>query len=250
MVTASNAETGDYFGYAIALSADGTTLAVGAYLEDDAAQGITSVTYTTVNNGAADSGAVYLFTSSSWTQQAYIKASNTAAGDYFGRSVSLSQDGSVLAVGATVQGGTGGAVYLFSDNGGWQEDTYFKAANTGSGDQFGISVSLSADGSVLAVGAHGEDSSAVGINGDDTINTETTAGAAYLFNNSSGSWVQQAYIKAPNTNLGDYFSWPLALASDGNMLAVGAYKEKSNATGINGDQTDNSASSAGAVYLY
>jgi hypothetical protein len=249
MVTASNAETGDYFGYAIALSADGTTLAVGAYLEDDAAQGITSGTYTTVNNGAADSGAVYLFTSSSWTQQAYIKASNSAAGDYFGRSVSLSQDGSVLAVGSTEQGGTG-VVYLFSNSSGWQEDTYFSAANTGSDDKFGISVSLSADGSVLAVGAPGERSSATGINGDDSIDTEIAAGAAYLFNGSGSSWTQQAYIKAPNTDAGEYFSWPLALASDGNMLAVGAYNENSNATGINGDQTDNSAYGAGAVYLY
>lgn len=250
IVTASNAETDDYFGYAIALSADGSTLAVGAFQEDDVAQGITAGTYTTVNNGAVDSGAVYLFTSGSgWTQQAYIKATNSAAGDYFGRSVSLSQDGSTLAVGATVQGGTG-SVYLFSDNSGWQEDTYFSAANTGSGDQFGISVSLSADGSMLAVGAHGEDSSAKGMNGDDTIDTETTAGAAYLFSDSSGSWVQQAYVKAPNTDAVDYFGWSLTLASDGSMLAVGAFDEDSNAIGINGDQTDNSASTVGAVYLY
>jgi hypothetical protein len=252
IVTASNADTGDYFGYAIALSADGSTLAVGAYLEDDVAKGITSGTYTTVNNGATDSGAVYLFTSGSgWMQQAYIKASNAAAGDYFGRSVSLSQDGSVLAVGANMQGGTGaGAVYLFSNSSGWQQDTWFRATNTGIGDQFGISISLSGDGSVLAVGAHVESSNAIGINGDGTDDSAVVSGAAYLFSNSSGSWAQRAYIKAPNTDAVDYFGIAIALASDGSMLAVGAEQEKSNATGINGDQTDNSASYAGAVYLY
>lgn len=245
-ITASNAEANDNFGYAIALSADGSTLAVGAYQEDGSATVINGAD----NNSATDSGAVYLFTSGSgWAQDAYIKASNTAAGDHFGRSVALSQDGSILAAGSTVQGGAG-AVYLFSNSGGWQEDTYFSASNTGSGDQFGISVSLSADGSVLAVGAHGEDSSATGINGDGADDSASVSGAAYIFSNGSGSWTQRAYIKAPNAETPDRFGMAIALESDGSMLAVGAEDEKSNATGINGDQTDNSAGFAGAVYLY
>jgi hypothetical protein len=42
----------------------------------------------------------------------------------------------------------------------------------------------------------------------------------------------------------------VSLAADGNTLAVGAYGEGSNATGIDGNQADNSAIQSGAVYLY
>jgi hypothetical protein len=49
--------------------------------------------------------------------------------------------------------------------------------------------------------------------------------------------------------LGGY-PFTLKLGGDGNTLAVGANLEASNATGIDGDQTDNSMTNAGAVYLY
>jgi hypothetical protein len=62
-------------------------------------------------------------------------------------------------------------------------------------------------------------------------------------------WSQRAYVKAPNTYEIDHFL-PAALSGDGNTLAVGAAGEDSSATGIGGNQADNSASYAGAVYLY
>lgn len=64
------------------------------------------------------------------------------------------------------------------------------------------------------------------------------------------TWAQQAYVKASNTGAGDFFGYALSLSSDGSTLVVGAYGEASNARGIGGDQADNSAASAGAVYLY
>src|SRR5690606_19867542 len=63
-------------------------------------------------------------------------------------------------------------------------------------------------------------------------------------------WSQQAYIKASNTDAGDWFGFGVALSGDGNTLAVSANSEDSNATGIDGDQADNSAPDAGAVYVF
>ena len=61
---------------------------------------------------------------------------------------------------------------------------------------------------------------------------------------------QQAYVKASNTDAEDRFGSSLALSADGNTMAVGADTEGSSATGINGNQADNSANSAGAVYVF
>ena len=127
---------------------------------------------------------------------------------------------------------------------------YVKASNTGASDEFGYSVALSADGNTLAVGAVGEDSNATGVNGDQTDNSASRSGAVYVFARSGASWTQQAYVKASNTGADDRFGYSVALSADGNTLAVGADYEASNATGVNGDQTDNSASDSGAVYLY
>ena len=77
----------------------------------------------------------------------------------------------------------------------------------------------------------------------------SSAGAVYVFIHSSGTWQQQAYIKASNTGT-DRFGGEVALSADGNTLAVGASGEASAARGINGNENDNSMESAGAVYLY
>lgn len=93
-VTGSNTEMADQFGSALAISGD--TLAVGAYGEDSKATGVNG----DEGEGATGAGAVYLFLreKAQWTQKAYIKASNTGAGDTFGLSVALSGD--TLAIGA------------------------------------------------------------------------------------------------------------------------------------------------------
>ncbi|MGE5241161.1 MAG: integrin, partial [Bacteroidota bacterium] len=220
------------------------------------------------DNSAADSGAVYVFTRSGsiWTQQAYVKASNTGANDQFGWSVALAADGNTLAVGAygeasAASGINGdatnnaadlsGAAYVFTRSGStWTQQAYVKASNTGAGDIFGSSVALAAAGNVLAVGASGEASNASGINGDQGDDSAGKSGAMYVFSRNHGSWTQQAYVKASNTGAGDVFGSSVALAADGNTLVVGANGEDSNATGINGNQGDNSASGSGAVYLY
>src|SRR5215471_8332781 len=94
-VKASNTDGGDGFGSTVAISADGNTLAVGAPGEASAATGINNTSPGQGDNSASIAGAVYVFVRSgaSWSQQAYIKASNAEANDFFGFSVSLSADG-------------------------------------------------------------------------------------------------------------------------------------------------------------
>jgi trimeric autotransporter adhesin len=251
-------------GTSVALSADGSTLAVGAYEEGSLATGIDG---NQADNSAGSAGAIYVYMRSGtmWSQQAYVKASNTGAGDHFGASVALSADGSTLAVGAyeedSVAIGIGGnqaddsaenagAVYVYTRSGTtWSQQAYVKATNTGADDEFGRSVALSADGATLAVGADGEASVATGIRGNQTDNSARGAGAVYVYMRSDTTWSQQAYVKAFNTGKGDEFGRSVALSADGAALVVGAWREDSAAVGIGGNQTDNSES-AGVVYVY
>jgi len=263
-IKASNTGERDFFGLRSSLSGDGNTLVVSGN-EDSNATGING---DQTDNSANDSGAVYIFfrVGGVWSQQAYIKASNTNTGDLFGSSVSLSEDGNTLAVGANVEdsNATGingvqtnnsslnsGAAYVFTRAGGvWSQQAYIKASNTNTGDLFGRSVSLSGDGNILAVGASRESSNAIGVNGDQNNNNSPDSGAAYIFNRTGGVWSQEAYIKASNTDTGDFFGTSIFLSKDGATLAVGAHLENSNATGINGDQTNNNTDDSGAVYVY
>jgi hypothetical protein len=264
-VKASNTDTGDRFGNDVSLSADGSTLAVGAWFEGSASRGIGG---DEIDNSMGGAGAVYVFTRSgvSWQQQAYIKASNTDAMDYFGTDIALSAGGGTLAVGAIGESsaafGIGsdetdnsmdgaGAVYFFMrDDETWQQLAYIKASNTDAGDRFGSNVALDTGGFTLAVAANQEDSAAIGINGDDTDNSMDDAGAVYVFTRRGASWEQQAYVKASNTDAGDFFGWDVTLTDNGNTIAVGAWFEDSSARGINGNDTDNSIEDAGAVYIF
>ena len=125
-------------------------------------------------------------------------------------------------------------------------EAYVKASNTGTGDGFGSSVAV--DGNTLVVGAPSEDSNATGINGNQANNSASGSGAVYVFTRSNGVWTQQAYLKASNTGVQDHFGTSVALS--GETLAVGAPDEDSNAMGINGNQSDNSAENSGAVYIF
>jgi hypothetical protein len=264
-VKASNTGANDAFGLSVALSADGSRLAVGANGEDSNATGIGG---DQTNDGATGAGAVYVYarTGTTWAQEAYVKASTAGAFDNFGYSVTLSADGDRLAVGANGEDSSArgiggdqasnaaresGAVYVFTRTGtSWMQEAYVKAANTGARDEFGISVSFSADGAALAVGAWHEDSSATGVGGDATSDGAPDAGAVYVFVRAGATWSQDAYLKSSNTGTADQFGWSLALSADGQRLAIGAIGEGSSAIGVGGDQANNDASTSGAVYVF
>jgi hypothetical protein len=114
-------------------------------------------------------------------------------------------------------------VYVLTrSNTAWSQQAYIKASNAQAGARFGQRVALSADGSTLVVGAPAEGGGATGINGNQASNTAEFAGAVYAFTRNGSTWLQQAYIKASNTQAGDGFGHGLALSADGLTLAVGA----------------------------
>jgi hypothetical protein len=254
---ASNTDANDQFGISVALSGD--TVAVGAPFENSNATGVNG---DQADNTAGFSGAVYVFERAGtiWTQEAYLKASNTDDIDLFGSSITLSVD--TLAVGAPFEDsnatGVGGvqtdntasecgAVYVFRRSPTtWSQEAYLKASNADAGDRFGNAIGLSGD--VLAVGANTEDSDAAGVGGDQTNNSATQSGAAYVFRRTGDIWSQEAYLKASNAAATRLFGSSIAVSADG--LAVGAVLESSNSTGVNGDETNTSASASGAVYLF
>jgi hypothetical protein len=180
---ASNTGVNDSFGWSVAL--DGDTLVVAAPDEDSSATGVNG---NQTNNSATEAGAAYVFTrsGSTWSQQAYLKASNTATGDSFGISVAL--DGDTLVVGANGEDSSAGAAYVFTrPTGGttWSQQAYLKASNPGFNNEFGVSVALS--GETLAVGAVFEDSNATGVGGDGDNDLAPGAGAAYTFTGLASS---------------------------------------------------------------
>ena len=256
-VKASNTGAGDLFGNAVTLSGDGTTLAVGAYKEDGPDSGING-THQALNT-ATDAGAVYVFTRDgvgTWTQQAYVKASNTGAGEQIGYAVALSSSGGTLAAGAPYEDTSitdSGAVYLYTRDGTgvWSQQAMVKAANTGAGDNFGRALALDDGGDTLVVSAPGEDSAATGIGGDPADNSINGAGAAYVFTrDAADAWSQSTYLKATNPDTNDAFGISVAVNGDGGTVAVGADLEDGSATGIDGDESDNNSNAAGAAYLY
>jgi hypothetical protein len=268
------AEDGDQFGFSLALSDDGTTLAAGAISEDSADARING---NQADNTANNAGAVYVFarTGSRWSQQAYVKSSSpngADANDLFGYSVGLSADGNTLAVGAYDEAGSSniingpednnapgtGAVFVFTRSGAsWSRQAYLKASTQDRADSLGAWVAISDDGNTVAAGAPDEDSLTTGINTVETghsgrIGTldDISVGAAYVFIRSGTKWFQQASFKASNSGIEDWFGVRLALSGDGNTLAVSAPNEDGAAKGINGRQDDNSAGEAGALYLF
>jgi hypothetical protein len=107
----------------------------------------------------------------------------------------------------------------------------------------------------VVVGAPYEDSNATGVNGNQSDNSAEYSGAAYVFVRNGTNWTQQAYLKAsnpggtsPGHTYGDEFG--LSVAVSGNTVVVGAYGESSSATGVNGNQSNNSALNSGAAYVF
>ena len=253
LIKAANPGIGDNFGYAVAISGD--TVVVGATLEDGSGIGINPG----VNEGALNAGAAYVFVRSSgvWTQQAYLKASNTGAEDNFGTSVAIS--GETLVVGADDEDGSGnqvnppsdeaesaaGAAYVFVRSGGvWSQQAYLKASASGSNDDFGTSVAVSED--LIVVGAFSEDGSGTGVN-PGFNNSLTDAGAAYVFSRTGTVWISEAYLKASNPDASDYFGESVAIS--GNTIVVGANSEDGNGSGVN-PPDDDLATNAGAAYVF
>ncbi|MDH5655423.1 MAG: putative Ig domain-containing protein [Spirochaetia bacterium] len=282
-IKATNAEGGDNFGNAVAI--DGDYAVIGAYHETSGDSGIINDDDASItdSSSASTAGAVYVLkrdlASGNWIQDAYLKPSNTKSNDEFGNDVAISGDSIIVAAwnedsNATSitndDGSHSGTYGSTSDNpgtafifkrdaatGDWIQDAHLKASNSQTGDNFGSSVSIY--GEYAAVGASNEDSNATSITNSDGSVSGTDAGpsdnygAVYIFRrNSSGDWIQDAYLKVPESDTDDDFGEAVTL--HGAFLAASSRKEDSNQTGItNTDDTadtDNSSDAGGAVYLF
>src|SRR5512145_334263 len=137
---------------------------------------------------------------------------------------------------------------------------YIKASNAEAYDHFacgggnqghtGTSIALNGDGTTMAIGAAFESGGAAGVNGNQRDNSVYASGAVYVYVRQGDTWTQQAYVKASNPGQSDHFGSSVVLSRDGNTMAVAAHWEASAATGVNGNQNDNSLPQAGAVYIF
>ena len=240
----------DKSGYSVSLSSDGSVVAIGAPGNDDAG------TY-------AGHVRIYQNVSGTWTKVGN-DIDGEAANDYSGRSVSLSSDGSVVAIGATSNADAGhaaGHVRIYENVSG----TWTKVGDDIDGearlDSSGYSVSLSSDGSVVAIGAPGNDDAGydaghvriyqnvsgtwtkVGddIDGEDMFDSSgesvslssdgsvvaigatynNSAGHVRVYQNVSGTWTQVG-DDIDGENMDDYSGYSVSLSSDGSFVAIGA----------------------------
>lgn len=231
------------FGTSVALSADGEHLLVGA---PEAHSGL---------------GAVHVYTlgRAAFHPSATLTGAQDRGEQRFGQSVAWAQhDGRPwMAVGAPCalsprEAPCVGAVHVWRPNaqGAWQQHSVLRAVDPGHGDLFGHSVSFSADASVLAVGVPHDAGASRGIGLQTGPQTLSGSGAAFVFRRAGGQWASPVAVKAPNAGRSDDFGRSVALAANGDTLAVGAPWEASAASGIGGDPGDDSQRGRGAVYLY
>jgi hypothetical protein len=190
------------FGTSISLSSDGATALIGADSQ-------------TVN-GQEWAGAAYIFTKNgtTWTQQTALTASDPAYSDFFGGSVSLSNDGSSALIGAsgkTINSTKSqGAAYIFSKSGSnWNQVQKLTAADGAANDDFAFSARLSGDGIFALIGAAGH-----------KLNQSQTAptGAIYVFSANGSTWSQTQEFGAGDSDPIGSFGEKLSLASDGTTL--------------------------------
>jgi hypothetical protein len=212
-LTASDAESGDDYGFAVAISGD--TIVVGAPRDDTAA------------GSRAGSAYVYTFDGSTWGSEVHLFASDAGADDRFGYSVAI--DGDSILVGAIQWDGAlsnAGAGYVFTGGGmSWSEqDKLVAAAPSGTNPHLGHSASL--DGNVAVLGAW-----------QDAPAGMSLVGAAHVFRRDGLRWTEEQKLAA--SDAADFRWFGQAVSVSGNVIAVGAY----------GDRADDLSESGGAYFF-
>jgi len=187
----------DRSGFTISLSASGSRIAIGANGNDG-------------NGNASGHVRIYEYSGGSWSKLG-ADIDGEAAGDLSGTSVSLSNDGTTVAIGATENSGNGskaGHVRVYQYSGGtWSQlgsDIDGETAN----DESGVSVSLSAEGSIVAIGAQFNTD-----NGSD-------AGHVRVYQYNGGTWSQLGSDIDGEAN--DQSGRSISLSADGSVVAIGA----------------------------
>ena len=208
-------EVNDISGSSVSLSSDGTIVAIGARYNDG-------------NGSSSGHVRVYQYASSTWSQLG-SDIDGEAANDISGYSVSLSSDGTIVAIGAIYNDGSTGSdaghVRVYKNiSGTWTkigDDIDGEAAN----DNSGFSVSLSSDGTIVAIGA------------PQNVGTGSNAGHVRVYQYASSTWSQlESDIDGEAAN--DISGSSVSLSSDGTIVAIGA------------PQNDGNGSNSGHVRVY
>ena len=218
-LTAADAAAGDRFGSSVSISSN--TAVIGAFEDDDVGGG---------------SGSAYVFVRSGgvWTQQAKLTAADAAAGDVFGRSVSISGDTAVIGANGdddacpANNSCNSGSAYVFVRSGGvWTQQAKLTAADAALFDFFGNSVSISGETAIIG-----------SILDDDACptNINCSSGSAYVFVRTGGIWAQQAKLTAADAAAGDRFGSSVSISS--NTAVIGAFKD------------DDAGSDSGSAYVF
>jgi hypothetical protein len=190
-LTAGDGSPQDYFGFSVSMSGDYAV--VGAYRDDD--------------NGI-ESGSAYVFRreGATWVEEAKLTAGDGAAIDFFGYSVSISGDYTILgAYHNDEHGANSGSAYVFRREGtSWTEEAKLTASDAEPEDFFGHSVSISGDYAI------------VGAFHDDDAGSE--AGSAYLFKHEGTGWIEVAKLTASDGEADDAFGLSVSISGD-NAIA-------------------------------
>ncbi len=207
----------DRSGYSVSLSADGTTVAIGAPFNGEFGDNSGYVRVYRINSGG-----------STWEKLGQTIFGYKQAQDTFGFSLDISSDGKVLVVGTGTYGGGYVRVYRLesSEEPGFQVYTLESSEEPGSswkqlgqnitgeenGDGFGGSVSISMDGKMIAVGGSYND----GKNGDNSGHVRV-----YRFNDTASIWMKLGEDIDGEAEA-DYSGSSVSLSSDGKTVAIGS----------------------------
>lgn len=246
VISATDAAKNAYFGTSLAVSGDGNTAVIGAPGAAVSAK--------------ASAGQAYIFKNSAgtWSQSAVLDATDAAAGDMFGSTAAISEDGNTVLLGAVGYASGSGKAYIFKNSGGtWSQAAVLTDATSG-GSMFGNAVAISGDGTLAVIGTPSDDTTghvsvfaessgswspavspadtdsndysfgtSVGISDDKSTlfigaYNDTLAGKEYVFKNSAGTWSQAAVLEpadlSPNDNFGN------SVAVSGDTAIIGAYE--------------------------
>ncbi len=180
----------DLSGYSVSLSADGFFVAIGAYL----------------NNSGAGHTRVYEYNGTAWNQ---LGADiDGEAGDASGASVSLNDDGSIVAIGAYKHSGRRGGTRIYKNISGTWTPIGGVIVGTATTDDSGKNISLNSTGSIVVIGAAG--------------NTSSVTGKTKIFYNNAGTWIQLGQDILGDA-AADYCGYGVAIADNGSKVIVGYY---------------------------
>ncbi len=230
----------DLFGHSLALSADGATLVVGAFKQEEGivfvfardgdrwsrrgrlAEGTlgdgfghclaltrdAATLFVTAPFANASSGVAYVYErrGDAWKRTSRLVGDKPRADYLFGDKLALADDGKHFAISASRKGSGNAGVYVFGlDRSTWKVDGYVEPSGGHDGDEFGSALALSADGRILLVGADHHDE---------------LKGAVYRYVRSA-AWSEDAVVKVP-TPPATFFGMGLAMSGDGAMMQIGA----------------------------